>query len=199
MGVSNELIDRIYRALFVYSIGFHELTKKCLTSTAKKYGVVVSIWKVFSILLEYCCESGYKMLVSQVTNQHKEDLIRIEEEYIGKLHEKEETEKSLKAHTEYLQKYVEELENERENQRQTRKRLELELSQNSKTHEEEVALRIKFEAKLNSIHSVYRDLETKYKRALDDLKEYSQVKRVLEERLLEAKKEEKVLRVTLVS
>jgi len=29
-GISNELCDRVYRALFVYSVGFYELVKKCL-------------------------------------------------------------------------------------------------------------------------------------------------------------------------
>ena len=29
-GIPNELIDRVYRALFVYSVGFYELIKRCL-------------------------------------------------------------------------------------------------------------------------------------------------------------------------
>lgn len=29
-GVSNESVDRIYRGLFVYSIGFYEMLQKCL-------------------------------------------------------------------------------------------------------------------------------------------------------------------------
>jgi hypothetical protein len=29
-GIPNELVDRIFRALFVYSVGFYELIKKCL-------------------------------------------------------------------------------------------------------------------------------------------------------------------------
>lgn len=41
--------------------------------------------------------------------------------------------------------------------------------QNTKNHEEEVQLRLKFESKLNNMHSVHRDLETKYKRALSEL------------------------------
>ena len=31
-------------------------------------------------------------------------------------------------------------------------------------HEEEVQLRLKFESKLNNMHSAHRDLETKFKR-----------------------------------
>jgi len=50
-----------------------------------------------------------------------------------------------------------------------RLKLEEEYMQNTKNHEEEVQLRLKFESKLNNMHSVHRDLETKYKRALNEL------------------------------
>ena len=32
-GIPNEMVDRVYRALFVYSVGFYELIKKCLEHT----------------------------------------------------------------------------------------------------------------------------------------------------------------------
>lgn len=32
-GVPSELVDRIFRALFVYSVGFYELINKCLVHT----------------------------------------------------------------------------------------------------------------------------------------------------------------------
>ena len=41
--------------------------------------------------------------------------------------------------------------------------------QNTKNHEEEVQLRLKFESKLNNMHSAHRDLETKFKRTRKDL------------------------------
>jgi hypothetical protein len=65
---------------------------------------------------------------------------------------------------EILQKYSEELERERINERQMRQKLEEEYMQNTKNHEEEVQLRLKFESKLNNMHSAHRDLESKYKR-----------------------------------
>lgn len=52
-----------------------------------------------------------------------------------------------------------------------RLKLEEEYTQNTKNHEEEVQLRLKFEAKLNEMHGSYRDLNTKYKRSQIDLKE----------------------------
>ena len=70
---------------------------------------------------------------------------------------------------EVMQKYSEELEKERTNERTLRLKLEEEYMQNSKNHEEEVQLRLKFESKLNSMHSMHRELEIKHKRVLSDL------------------------------
>ena len=54
------------------------------------------------------------------------------------------------------------------NERQMRLKLEEEYTQNTKNHEEEVSLRLQFEAKLNSMHSDYRELNTKYGRTNKD-------------------------------
>ena len=52
-GIPIEVVDRIFRGLFVYSIGFYELINKCVVHTKGKYKIVTSIWKAFSILLEH--------------------------------------------------------------------------------------------------------------------------------------------------
>lgn len=57
--VKPEMVDRIYRGLFVYSIGFYEMLNKTLSNATTKYTILSAIWKVFSILLEYCCKSNY--------------------------------------------------------------------------------------------------------------------------------------------
>lgn len=80
-----------------------------------------------------------------------------------------ENEKTMKQNTEILQKYSEELEKDRTNERTLRLKLEEEYMQNSKNHEEEVQLRLKFESKLNSMHSMHRELDIKHKRVLQEL------------------------------
>jgi hypothetical protein len=50
-----------------------------------------------------------------------------------------------------------------------RQKLEEDFAQNTKNHEEEVQLRLKFESKLNNMHSAHRELESKYKTALIEL------------------------------
>lgn len=77
-GIPNELVDRIYRALFVYSVGFYELIKKCLCHCEKRYSIITSIWKVFSILLEYCCKTDYRMLIAEISKEHKDEIEKIE-------------------------------------------------------------------------------------------------------------------------
>ena len=52
-GIPNEMVDRIFRGLFVYSTGFYEVMNKALDHTRGKYRVITNLWKVFGILLEY--------------------------------------------------------------------------------------------------------------------------------------------------
>ncbi|CDW73527.1 UNKNOWN [Stylonychia lemnae] len=168
-GIPNEIVDRVYRSLFVYSVGFYELIKKLVSHCQRKYSIITSIWKVFSVLLEYCCQSDYRMLISEITNQHEEEVQRMEKDFNAKCQEFLNNEKILKQNMEVMQKYSEELEKERTNERTLRLKLEEEYMQNSKNHEEEVQLRLKFESKLNSMHSIHRELEIKHKRLGIDL------------------------------
>ena len=58
-GLHADTVDRLYHALFVYSIGFYELLKKSVKHSPEKLVVTTAIWKVFAILLEYCCKTDY--------------------------------------------------------------------------------------------------------------------------------------------
>ena len=80
-GIPIETIDRIYRSLFVYSVGFYELIKNCLQHTQKKYTLITNIWKVFAILLEYCCRTDYRMLISEISKEHKAALEQLDRDY----------------------------------------------------------------------------------------------------------------------
>lgn len=100
----------------------------------------------------------------------------------------------LKENQEMLVKVNEELERERVNERQMRLKLEEDYLQNTKNHEEEVQLRLKFESKLNNMHSAHRDLESKYKRVLNDLSNTQKVNKSLEEKLRSRNEEVLVLK-----
>ena len=89
------MVSRIYRALFVYSVGFYELIKKCLEHTQQKYTIVTALWKVFSILLEYCCRTDYRMLIQKISEQHKNERDELEAKYASKFEEQANAEKEL--------------------------------------------------------------------------------------------------------
>lgn len=95
-GMDHETVDRIYRALFVYSVGFYELIKKCLAQTSKKYTIITKIWKVFSILLEYCCRTDYRMLISEISREHDAALEELKAKYEARFQDQANNEKSLK-------------------------------------------------------------------------------------------------------
>ena len=48
-----------------------------------------------------------------------------------------------------------------------------ELLENTKRHEEEITLRLQFEEKLNTLHSLQRFTEERYQRALNEIDEFS--------------------------
>ena len=51
--ISEYSINRLYRCLFIYSIGFNEMLQTLLNQTANKLNIIKSVWKVFCILLEH--------------------------------------------------------------------------------------------------------------------------------------------------
>lgn len=167
--MNGKLIDRIYRALFVYTIGFHELIKKCLTITASNFGLVSNIWKVFSLLLEHSFKGEFNALVGEciifvlkiVIRKHKEEIDNIESDYTEELAKIKVIEEQLAASVEDRQKYISELEKERNSYIIAKKKMELEIAQANKAHDEEVQLRLRFENKLNAIYSAYRSLQNR--------------------------------------
>lgn len=104
------------------------------------------------------------------------EIEQMESKYQARFQEQANNEKVIKQSLETLQKYSETLEKERMNERQMRLKLEEEYTQNTKNHEEEVQLRLKFESKLNSMHSQYRELNTLYQRSKKDLVVSSELK-----------------------
>lgn len=116
-GIPDDTVNRIYRALFVYSVGFYELIKKCLDHTDKKYTIITALWKVFAILLEYCCRTDYRMLIQEISQEHKKEIEELETKYQARFQEQANNEKIIKQNMEILQKYSETLEKERMNER----------------------------------------------------------------------------------
>jgi len=88
-----------------------------------------------------------------------------------------------------MKKYAERIEKERTAERTQKLKLEEEYLQNTRNHEEEVQLRMKFEQKLNTMHSDFRDLSTRCKKAEKDFAQANEDKDKFEA-LLNKKSEE---------
>lgn len=70
----------------------------------------------------------------------------------------------------HLQKTVSDLEDKLKDERTRVKVLESDMKQSNKNQEEEVQLRLRFESKLNQLHSVQRELQNAYDRAEEELR-----------------------------
>ena len=70
-GLSTPMIDRLYKSLFVYSIGFFEMLNSLLVNTKNPFENMTNIWKVYAILLEYSCKADYKLVINQIENKYK--------------------------------------------------------------------------------------------------------------------------------
>jgi len=174
-GIPNATVDRVFRWLFVYSVSFYEMIKKLISQCNRKYTIITSIWKVFSVLLEYCCQSDYRIFISDITKQHELEIKGLQKGFEAKCEDFLNNECIVKQNMDVLQKYSGELERESTNDRSLCLKLEEEYMQNSKNHEEEVQLLLKFEGKLNSMHSKHRELEIKHKRLQQDYEGQEQV------------------------
>jgi hypothetical protein len=77
--LDSDAINRLYRALYVYSLGFHELIKEPLERSVNRHKTLTSVWKVYSILLQYVCKTEYSMVVAKLTKAYQLDVVRLEE------------------------------------------------------------------------------------------------------------------------
>jgi hypothetical protein len=101
-GIPNDLIDRVYRCLFVYSVGFYEMISKVIQHSEQKYTLITRIWKVFAVVLEYCCLTDYKMMITQITNEHDGRLAAVQKEFDLKIEQFLDNERYLKSNIQVL-------------------------------------------------------------------------------------------------
>lgn len=160
-GLQTSDVDRLYRSLFVYSIGFYQLIQKVLEHTSKKYTIVTGIWKVYAILLEYCCQLDYEMVVTTLNLEKREEIEQLEAEFQTQISKLESHEKELSENILYSKVQLNEVQKELMNEIAKREELEDELLRRGSGHEEEVTMRLQFESKLNQMYAKMRDLQTK--------------------------------------
>lgn len=147
-GIPREVIDRVYRSLFVYSTGFHQMLTKLLTHTQGKYSVIKSIWRTFAVLLEYCCKTDYESLLNDIDREHKEQQEETFNMYHQEIKDLKLSEESLKATVDALKTHMDKFEKEAYNEKRHRIKAEEEYESMKENIENEVGLRMKFEDKV---------------------------------------------------
>jgi hypothetical protein len=162
-GVPDSAISRLYRCLFVYSIGFNEMLKTILSHSKDKVGLTSSVWKVFSVLLEYWCKSDYKAIINEQEDQHEKILSDLEKRHDNTFKEFGEEIERLKDENQTLIQFADKCEKEKRIETKERQRIEEEQKDKLEQFEYEVKLRLQFEAKLNSMHSAHRMIEGELK------------------------------------
>ena len=93
----------------------------------------------------------------------------MEERFTSEIRSLNLNERDLKMRMDDMQRENGELRKSLEDELQLRIKLQEEIYKNIRSHEEEVQLRLQFESKLNGLHSLHRDLQAKYERALEDI------------------------------
>jgi hypothetical protein len=50
-GLDLETITRLYRSMFIYTVGFHKMLEEILAMVEDKDALLTKYWKVYTILL----------------------------------------------------------------------------------------------------------------------------------------------------
>lgn len=148
-GIPKDVVNRVYKCLFVYSTGFHELLKKLLQHTEGKYMVIKSIWRTFAVLLEYCCKTDYESLLQDIDREYKEQQQKIIDEYEDEIETLKARNKQWVEKEEQIKQYVSKMEKDTFQEKRMREKAEEEFVKLKDNIEEEVSLRMKFENKVS--------------------------------------------------
>ena len=168
-------VDRIYRSLFVYSVGFYEMLNKCVGHTRYRYSIVSQIWKVFNILLEYSCKANYRMLLQAREVEHQDAAKELEAKFQKEANVLYDHEKRLRAELYELKRDNSRLSLHKEESDNMTGMMRSELERLGKSLEEETKIRIKFETKVNGLHALHRALEDKYNRSIREIHDLEQL------------------------
>ena len=170
-GLQAEEVDRIYRSLFVHSIGFFQLIRKILEHTRQKYTIVTGLWKVYAILLEYCCQFDYEMIITTLNLEKREELDHMEKDFKEQIAKNEESQRQMLDSINLSRQQLQQVQKDLMDEIHKREELEDELLQRGSGHEEEVTMRLQFESKLNQMYARLRDLESKLALMAENMEE----------------------------
>lgn len=162
-------INRLYRALYVYSVGFYQLIKEPLEGCKNKNATATALWKVYSVLLQYVCKTQYSMVVANLTKAYRQDVTRLEDTLSKNKHDYELHRDILEGRVDNLESEVDDLKYQIEQLTETNAELSEENRKYKETMEEEKLLRSSFEDKVGYLQKKVNDYESQIKILKSDL------------------------------
>ncbi|CAI2364608.1 unnamed protein product [Moneuplotes crassus] len=171
-GIPEEAISRLYRCLFVYSIGFNDLLKTLLSHCKDKASLISSIWRAFTVILEYSCKVEYKALINKKIEEHQNEITKIEKDHEEAIKDIKLEVLELRNKISGMDKYVRQCEKEKREAIEAKEFIQEQIKNKSEEYEYEVQLRLQFEAKLNSLHSAHRAVEGEFRTTKADRDRY---------------------------
>ncbi len=130
----------------------------------KQFTIMTGIWKVFAILLEYCCQIDFQMMITKLDLEKNEELDKLRAEFKMKIFQLEDHERQVVDSQNQIKLQLEQVQKELEKETFRRQEIEDELNSHGSGHEEEIKLRLQFEGKLNQMFARQRDLNHKLKK-----------------------------------
>ncbi|CAD8057399.1 unnamed protein product [Paramecium sonneborni] len=200
-GVKDEDVGRLYRSMFVYTVGFYEMLHEIL----KNLQLTASIWKVFGILLEYVAKGDFYFTINQIQQESQQKIEELNQTLVQRETQFKVIENQAKEEINKLQNMLQDTTDQNYVLKLQRDNAEIDFHQSNTAFEEEVALRIKFEYRINQITSVYRELGQEYTKIVEEFKEirvlYDKISNDLmkSQKQLEILIEEKEIRVNEIS
>ena len=84
-GIPSNQVDRIYRSLYVNTVGFYDTIKQSTAVvTSQRHTAQSKIWKAYQALLEYCCATDFKQISGKLVEEKNEIIKAVIQEYTDK-------------------------------------------------------------------------------------------------------------------
>ena len=188
-GVGEEECDRLFSSLFVYSIGFNTMIRDIMTTCKSKYSISSRIWKIFSMLLEFCTVLDHKQIITEIDTAAQGRKDKLEEDFMEKVKEFEANNEVLKNEQAAAIAQVGQIEFLRTKDQTRITELEGLLSMKDELDAEELELRMRFEREINLMHTKNLDKYQRLAEVEQLLKEYQKNYESKREKLTEVRQQ----------
>ena len=153
------MIHRLYKGLYIYTVGFFHLISLCTLNSSNKNNTIISIWKVFSIILDHVCQTDNRNIIGTMQREYQNTLNLISTDYNQKLTEKDlEIKNAVSKASKYMKDY-EDSRKEIEEINTNIKSWKEQVDNLCKQNEDEKVLRIQIEQKMSTLLSNHLSLK----------------------------------------